>query len=352
MASRARRVTLALLLLCLLPWACRSQSTSKANSEQSPEIAAASFLGDSLLPPHSSTIPTTLRYAVQPNEWYSYWMLRTDTLQQDTLRQQSSVQQYYTKIVRAVHPDGRIELGVRIDTLIATFTAPDTNGKEKRFAYDSRTKESRQNPNFAHLTALLGVEVRMLVTPDGRIDSVFGLEAVVKRFRQLSPDTLPQELTPFLERQLEEQMYRPLQQEYLAFPAQQLDSTWTWRHEYPDALASLFPTRNTAEYRIVGVRRSGNRAVLEIQATLRARVQQRQLQEGSFRAELQRESLAGSGRILIDAERGYTVAKDVGVRTRFEVLVHDTTQQRTERFQQSASSYVQFRLLRQGWSKN
>jgi hypothetical protein len=289
---------------------------------------------------------------VQPKEWYAYWMVRTDTLTQDTLTQTSSIRQYYRKVIRAVHPDGRIELSLRIDTLIATFVGPDTSGGIRRFTYDSRKESDRKNPDFAHLTALIGTDVRMLVSPDGRIDSVFGLDAVVRRLRQLSPDTLPEQLNPLLERQLEEQMYRPLQQEYLAFPTSAVDSTRTWRHQYPDALASLFPMQNTAEYRIVGVRPMGDREALEIQATLRARPQKRRLNEGGLTAELQGESLSGSGRILIDARQGYTVAKDVYVHSRFEVVIRDTAAQRTELFRQRSSSLVQFRLAQRGWLKN
>jgi len=263
------------------------------------------------------------------------------------------VQQYYTKLIHRITPDGRIELSVRIDTLIASFTMPaDTAGSVRRFSYDSRKAEDRRNPDFAHLTALLGTEVRMLVTPDGRIDSVFALRTVVQRLRRLSPDTLPATLDPFLERQIAEQMYRPLQQEYLAFPTGPIDSTRSWRHEYQDVIASLFPTQNTAEYRILGARTAGERPTLEIAARLRSHVQKRQIQEGQLQAELRRESLSGSGRILIDARQGYTIAKEVHVVSRFEVLVRDTLQKQEESFRHFASSHVQFRLAQRGWLKN
>ncbi|MCS6966500.1 MAG: DUF6263 family protein [Candidatus Kapabacteria bacterium] len=349
MALRAGRIALLLVasLWLSLP-ACRPQDTK----EQELDTATTTSVSDSLIPSDRVAIPDTLRYAVKPREWYGYWMMRTDTLVQDTLIQTSHVQQYYRKTVRTIHPDGRIELIVQIDTLIASFAIPDTAGNIQRFAYDSRSSTDRENPGFAHLTALLGTEVRMLVTPDGRIDSVFGLSAVIQRLRQLSSDTLPEQLNPMLERQVEEQMYRPLQQEYLPFPTSVLDTARTWSHEYPDMLASIFPIRNIAEYHIVGIRSAGNRKALEIRATLRSHPQRRRLQEGRLRAELQRESLGGTGRILVDLEQGYTVTKSVHVQTRFEVILRDTANRHTERFRHNSVSYVQFRLTQRGWLKN
>lgn len=338
-----------LVWVWLLLAACRPQGTQDRAS-------TASDLTTDTLQPISideASIPDALRYVVAPREWYGYWMIRTDTVQTDTARQLSIVRQYYTKTVHRIAPDGRIELSVRIDTLIAAFTLPgDTAGAVRHFLYDSRKSEDRQKPDFAHLTALLGAEVRMLVTPDGRIDSVFGLRSVLDRLRQLSQDTVPAELGPMLERQLAEQLYRPLQQEYLAFPTAPLDSTRRWRHEYADVLASLFPTQNVAEYRIVGARRQEERILLEIDAQLRARLRQRQLQEGSLRAELRNEALSGSGRIVIDARQGYTVAKEVYVSSRFELFIRDTLQQRTEHFRQRASSHVRFQLTQRGWLTN
>ncbi len=328
--------------------ACRPQSGQNYGS-------AAVLADDSLLsvPVEHISIPDTLRYAVTPREWYSYWMLRTDTVQTDTTQQLSIVRQYYTKTIHRIAPDGRIELSVRIDTLIAAFTLPgDTAGHARHFSYDSRKADDRNNPDFAHLTALLGAEVRMLVTPDGRIDSVFGLRTVLDRLRQLSRDTLPAALEPMLEQQLAEQLYRPLQQEYLAFPNTPLDSTRRWQHQYPDVVASLFPTQNVAEYRIVGARKKGDRVILEVDARLRSRPRQRQFQEGALRAELRNEVLSGSGRILVDAQQGYTVSKEVHVSSRFELLVRDTLQQQTEHFRHRASSYVQFRLAQRGWLTN
>jgi len=278
-------------------------------------------------------------------------MTRIDTVRQDTLEQTSFVRQYYLKTIRSLHPDGRIECTLRIDSLQARFAASGSSGVLERFSYDSRDSSDRANPNYAHLTALLGTEVRMLVTRDGQIDSIFGLEALLRRIRQLSPDTLPESLDELMKQRLEEQMYRPLQQEYLAFPPEPLDSTWSWRHEYPDMLASAFPMRNVAEYRILGVRPAGDRKLVEIQATLRSRPLQRRLRQGDMEATLRDEALSGSGLILIDAQQGYTVAKDIQLQTRFEVLLRDTVQKHSERFRQEARTRVQFQLVRRGWSK-
>ncbi|MCS7176288.1 MAG: DUF6263 family protein [Candidatus Kapabacteria bacterium] len=344
MALCARRVAIAAAISYLLIPSCRPQQAPQAESNVEPFSA-----GDSLIPVERVTLPETLRYAVQPTEWYDYWMIRLDTLIQDTMRHTSAVRQFYRKVIHAIRPDGRIEVGLRIDTLIASFTLPDTNGTARSFAYDSRSAGDRTNPEFAHLSALLGTEVRMLVTPDGRIDSVFGLDAVLRRLRQLSTDTIPEALEPLMERQLEEQMYLPLQQEYVAFPTAPLDTTRTWRHEYSDVLAAMFPVQNTAEYRIVGARPMGGRQLLEIHAVLRSRPQQRRLQQGPLQVELRQASLSGRGRILADAQQGYTVAKEVRLQSRFEVLLRDTLQQRTENIRQTANSYVEFRLVQRGW---
>lgn len=352
MAFRARRV-IALCLIGGLPLlGCGPHRYSPGETgEVTAETTAAFLAADTLKPPTAAEIPPLPRYAVQPTEWYAYWMTRVDTVRQDTLLQTSLIRQYYIKTIRAVHPDGRIECALRIDSLQAHFTASGSSGVLERFRYDSRDSADRTNPNYAHLTALLGTEVRMLITQDGRIDSIFGLEALVKRLRQLSADTLLESLDELMKQRLEEQMYRPLQQEYLAFPTTPLDSSWSWRHEYPDMLASAFPTRNVAEYRIRGIRPAGERRLLEIEAVLRSRPLQRQLRQGTMEATLRNEALSGSGRILVDAQQGYTVSKDIQLQTRFEVLLRDTVQKQSERFRQEASTRVQFQLARQGWSK-
>ncbi len=348
MALPSRRITRVCAVLLLL--ACHSQK----NAHREPQEAALTNtlpVADTLMPPTAEAIPTLPRYAVRPAEWYAYRMTRIDTLRQDTLLQTSFIEQYYTKTVRAVHPDGRIECSLRIDSIRAHFTAAGTTGVLERFAYNSADSSDRNNPNYAHLTALLGTDVRMLITPDGRVDSIFGLEAVLQKLRRLSPDTLPESLDELMKQRLEEQMYRPLQQEYLAFPTEPLDSTWSWRHEYPDVLASVFPTRSIAEYRIIGTRPARTGTLLDIEASLRSQPLQRRLRQGSLEASLQKEALSGSGRILVDAQRGYTVAKNITLQTRFEVLLRDTLQKQSQRLQQEAYTRVQFQLAQQGWSK-
>jgi hypothetical protein len=343
------RRTVALCIGGAMAWlslvACRSQ-------ERAPVPEEHNSAADTLLPPAATSVavPETLRYRVQPRQWYEYWMTRVDTVVYDSLQQTSRIWQYYTKTVRRVYPDGRIELGVRIDTLAAMFVTPDSLGAPQRISYDSRRREDRQNPNFTHLNALLGAEVRMLVSPLGQIDSIYGLEPIIRRLMRGVADSIPPQLMAALSQRIEEQIYRPLQQEYLAFPSGRIDTSRSWAESYPDALASIFPTRNTARYVIVGEQLLEGRRALEIAAQLRTEVLQRRQQEGALRAELRNERLSGGGNILVDAQEGYTVRKSLRLRMQFEVVLQDTARASTENFRQATATHVEFGLARRGWS--
>lgn len=291
-----------------------------------------------------------LRYT--PGEVYRYRTQQTTTGGTDSARIFSFSEHYYTKRIKSKRADGNFEIGITFDSLRTEFNAKNTiTGQElRREGFNSRDSAQLKDPRNMGFAAVLGIEVSMIITPQGKVQEIIGASTIVNRM--IPPgENPPPDRREAMKRQVETNMFGAFsEQEYLRFPGETLDSNQTWKTSTATPLGDLFTIESTNTYHVASVKKVKNMRIAEVTASVDGSIKARpipaQYQNLNVSVKVKKSVISGKGRTVIDLNKGYTISKTNDVHMEVDALVTNQGEKRVNRGQQETNVRYNVELLR------
>ena len=255
----------------------------------------------------------------------------------------------YTKRVRNVRGDGTFEIGMTFDTITVSVKATNkrTGQVIQEQQFTSADSAQRNDPAFSQFGALIGEEVTIILRPDATIQEISGVSSIVNKIignQQVPPDVRAQ-----LARQIELAVYASfVEQEYLRFPAEGVDSTggWTTSNIAP-ILNDVFIASSTARYTIAGMKKVKGRRIADVTAKLAGTVTTgKRSNSSTLRVTMGKSEIIGNGQAIVDVEQGYTISKTTDMTTDLQATVTNTATNQSQNMAQRTSMRTTVQLIR------
>lgn len=292
----------------------------------------------------------SLLYRVKAGDIFRYKYTQNDRINQDGMMAETQQTLFYTKTVKSIKSDGTIEMTVRYDSIRLKNDYPDLQDSTKRTvsAYNSSNKADRGNQEFNQYNGILGEDVTILVSSDGKIREISGLTPLLSKIFGKMKDSLNAQQQEQALDQIRTQLYmRPLSQEYQSFPDGGIvDSTHTWSHSEKSPLSGVFLVSNTITYNLSAVKNVGPRKAAFVSAKLISKIENTAPKQGTLSFTLHQSDISGSGETIIDVEKGYTILKKNSISTLIDATMTDTKSKQSKRAKQQLLSSMKVELIR------
>lgn len=338
-----RLVALAALAACII--SCDSQDTPQ--DAQGPitieDIANATPLADS-----QSTIDALVLKYVK-GDVFRYRAVQISGGGADTAFLEQRSTHVYTKRVRNVRGDGTFEIGMTFDTIMLDVKALNkrTGQVIQEQHFTSADSAQRNDPAYAQFTALIGEEVTIILRPNATIQEISGVSSIVNKI--IGNQQVPAEARAQFARQIELAAYATfVEQEYLRFPVEGVDSTggWSTSNTTP-ILNDVFIASSTARYTIAGVKKVKGRRIADVSSTLNGTVTTGRSTKGSkLRVTMGKSEIIGNGQAIVDVEQGYTISKTTDMTTDLQATVTNTATNQSQNMAQRTSMRTTVQLIR------
>jgi hypothetical protein len=249
-----------------------------------------------------------------------------------------------------VKADGTVEMTVRYDSIRLENDYPDLRDTTKRTlsSYNSTNKEDRANREFNQYNGIVGEDVTLLVSKDGRISEISGLTPLLSKIFGAMKDSLNLQMQEQALEQIKMQLYmRPLQQEYQNYPdGGNVDSSKQWARSERSPLSGAFLVDNTITYTLNSVKNVGSRKAAYIGAKLVSTISNVAPKQGTLAFKLHKSEISGAGESVIDVEKGYTIMKSNSIKTMIDATMTDTKTKQSKRAMQLLNTSLKIELLR------
>lgn len=288
-----------------------------------------------------------LKYAA--GDTFQYRAIQISTGGADTAFMEQRSTHVYTKRVKAVRGDGTFEIGMTFDTIKVDVVAKNnrTGAVLQEQHFTSADSAQRSNPAYAQFAALIGEEVTILLRPNATIQEISGVSSIVNKI--IGKQQVPVDVQAQYARQIELAVYASfVEQEYLRFPVNGVDSTggWSTSNSAP-ILNNVFVAKSTASYRIAGVKKVKGRRVADVAATLSGTVTTGDIPKGStLRVTMGKSEITGSGRTIVDLDKGYTISKSTDLATDLQATITNTANAQSQKMAQRTTMRTTVELLR------
>ncbi len=257
-----------------------------------------------------------LRYAV--GDVFRYRMRQEAITGPDSAKATQQSIHVYTKRIKAIRSDGSFDIGVVVDSIQMHAVVRNITTKAVLYEqhYNSADSAQRNDPQRIHLSAILGEEVTLILTPQGRIQEISGVSTIVNKIKAAVPTISDAEL-PALSNQIEAAVFAMLvEQEYMRFPTAALDSSRSWTSSNSTPVMDFFQATSTANYAIRSVRSVKGLRLATIDARLTGAITALPAPKGSpVTVKVTKGEVTGTGTVVIDAHKGHTVKKDNAITT-------------------------------------
>ena len=231
----------------------------------------------------------------------------------DTARTTSKSTHYYTRMVRSTRSDGSYETVLRFDSITVTGTIRNvrTGATLMEQSYRSSDTSAVNRKRFPQFSSLIGEEVLVYISPDGRVQQVGDVSPIVRKIALASTQPMPPAALEQVAAQLKNGIYAAFTlQEFVPFPKQPIDSTGTWVNEQQSPLSEIFTVLTRATYSIDRVYDLKGRRIGAVTANVVGSVRAIPLPKNSpLSISLQTSQIAGSSSAVMDVDRGFTVSK-------------------------------------------
>lgn len=355
---RTIQVVKQLILICgaaaIVAAGCSNNSNNKTPQQ------AASQQGSLGIHPSDTTQATTvspeeskvkeLHFSAKVNDRFSYKLTQVDNLDQDGNKATMSTSYYYTKTIKEAKPDGTIDMSVRMDSIRikSVYPNPAMPGTPVETTYNSQDSAQRNSPQFRQFSGIIGEDVRVLVSPKGKIEEISGLTPILNKILGKQKDSVPPGDKDQMLEQLKYQLYQaPLQNEYQTFPDNgTVDSSQSWSRTDISALSGVFKVKNSVHYSISSVKNIHGRKAALIKATLNAEVVNPNVEQGTVKFKLNESSISGEGESLIDLATGTTIYKKNKVNTMINATMNETKTKQSQTAKQLLSTTITVELIK------
>ncbi|GAB1430822.1 hypothetical protein MASR2M18_16560 [Ignavibacteria bacterium] len=292
----------------------------------------------------------SLQYRVKPGDVFRYKFSQRDKLVQDGMNAETEQILYYTKTIKAVKSDGSVEMSVRYDSIRLSNDYPDAQDSTKRASssYNSSNKADRENKEYSQYNGIIGEDVTMLVSKDGRISEISGLTPLLSKIFGEMKDSLNVQMQEQALEQIKVQLYlRPMQQEYQNYPdGGTIDSSKSWKRSERSPLSGVFLVDNDIAYRLDAVKNVGMRKAAYISAKLTSKIVNPLQKQGSITFKLNKSEISGSGETVLDVDKGYTILKKNTINTMIDAVLGDAKTKQSKRALQTLVSTMKVELIR------
>ncbi len=292
-----------------------------------------------------------MSYAVKAGDVFTYRITERDQIVEGSKGIEGLKVYYYTKRITSVIPDSQITFTLRFNRIVVTSTAmlPDSTGKPvaRTIRYNSADTNDRKNPNFAQYSVLIGHEVVMVITPQGKVLDIRNVEPIADQLiKVMERDSVSAEERRFITGSIATNTYGMVHvQEFQIYPQKKLDSTRSWTNTLPAPLLGIFPTENVVTYHIDKVLDMKGRRVADISGSLESKVLDRQAKNQYGTITLKSGGITGSSKHLVDLEKGFTVLKKSSLLIDAEVSTLRNDNKKTETTKQKTTTDFIVELL-------
>lgn len=260
-----------------------------------------------------------LKYAPAPGDVFCYKISQleiNDFANEFTGKQ--LLEFFYTKKVKFIKPDGNAVCALRFDSIRIFIRGPNMdsskiNEKYKEIKYNSNDSASRNNPKFAQVNMVVGETVEVTISQDGELTSIDSVNKIVdKIFKYPGVNPRPEDRPDITKNVKFMSFQMPLQNELLRYPPKPLDSARNWKYRYESVLLGMFPTKNDITYTLKQIKEMNGRKVAEIVAVAVTKVlsTKKDGPNGVDYVELKNSKITGSGKNLIDYEKGFSIYRE------------------------------------------
>ncbi|MBU3678383.1 MAG: hypothetical protein FGM32_02085 [Candidatus Kapabacteria bacterium] len=231
----------------------------------------------------------------------------------DTARTRTKSTHCYTRTVRSIRSDGSFETVMRFDSISVSAVVSNgrTGQKLVEQSYRSSDTSADVKSRFPQFSALIGEEVLVYLTSDGRVQQVGDVTPIVKKITASSQQQVPPAALEQLASQIKASIYASFSlQEFVPYPKQEIDSAGRWVNEQVTPLSDIFSLTTTATYTIERIYELNNRHLGVVSANVVGNVRVAPLPKGSpLSITVSSSSITGESKALMDIDRGYTISK-------------------------------------------
>lgn len=287
-----------------------------------------------------------LRY--RAGETLRYRVVQKSETGPDTARTMSTSTHWYTRTVRQVRSDGSFETTMRFDSISVSAVIKNilTGAVLVEQAYRSTDTASAQQRRYPQFSSLIGEDVLVYITPDGKVQQIGDVTPIVKKITSTSTQPLPAQALEQLASQIKTGVYAAYTlQEFVPYPKQQIDSTGSWVNEQESPLSELFTLRTVAAYSLKKVYETKRNRLGAIEASVAGEVSVVKMPKGApFAVTLNASSISGTSQSVVDVDRGVTISKknQISMSMKATIRIPQNPQQTVS---QSQSSRYEIELL-------
>ena len=307
------RTALPLLVLISIIAACGKSGGGAADSTRVTQDSLVEGVPADL---ERGTGPEALvqRFAKGDAFGYSIKSVQDVTIKNDTVAEQSmqTVEYRYRFDVLESRADGSARvratcLGVRFD---GEYSG---TGSKRTMHYDSKeTNDASKEKMFMQYAAPLGTPYEAILTPQGKVESVSGTDAVIDRLLGSDKKTIAAEGVRRIAADYSENgLKNVLQQAFQKLPEYKVATDSTWTHTWAGSLGFL-KLQNDAVYTMKGFQKTplGRSAV--ITATMTSRYMGgKRIETGQGMATVDKFNVRGSGLTLFNVDTGRPATRKI-----------------------------------------
>jgi len=228
------------------------------------------------------------------------------------ITRQSTVHIYKQRVI-AVKPDGTFDLGMEFVSTIQDVksTNPKTGDVLFEQHYNSSDTADFNNVRNVHLSAVMGMEVVLNIDKNCRITGMKGVDKITAKIVDKTPN-FPEQYKAQLTQQIENVMFATFaSQEFLQYPEQKLDSSYTWETVTKSPLSDVFDLKSTTVSKITGVKKLNDTRLAQVNAIISGEIFAREKDPNlPVLITVSKSGMSGTLSALVDAGRGTTVTKE------------------------------------------
>jgi hypothetical protein len=228
--------------------------------------------------------------------------------------------------VRAVNPDSTVDISFWIES-----AKIDQQADTSHIVYSSTNAAQKSDLRFAHLTAIIGKELKAKLKNDGRPVDITGLDKVVEDVMKATPDSLRNDrVKGFRAQQLQSLMSQSVGKLVVLLPLRKVgkDSLWKEMSEdnIPVTREIMFPVSITSTELVRGFEERAGKVVAVLEASSVATPKKMVVEEGQAKASLNSFKAASKGVMRVEDKTGLLLHRTLNDQ-RGHVFVLESKQQ-------------------------
>jgi hypothetical protein len=223
--------------------------------------------------------------------------------------------------VRAVNPDSTVDLSFWIES-----AKIDQQADTSHIIYSSTDAAQKKDLRFAHLTNIIGKELKAKISSDGRPRSLTGLEEVVEDIMKAMPDSIRNDrVKSFRAQQVQAVMSDAIGKLIIFLPTRKIakDSIWkeTFDQNIPVTAQVMFPGTVSGSEIVRGFEERAGKVVAVLEANSTSTPKKTVIEEGQAKATLSNYKAVSKSIMRIEDKTGQIVHRTMNDQRAYTFLL-------------------------------